>query len=249
MKQFTFDTDEWSAIAILAGVVTIFLIFVELFRKEISVSIVLSFGIFFFISIFFVVFMHELGHKITAEYLGYAARIQLFKGGLIASIIITFYAFGRIPFITPNQLQLDAIPKKRLSKKFRYDNPSQQAYIATAGIIGSVLAISVLRILYEVTQYEPFMTVIYGALVHAVYGLIPIEFIAVLKLRFFNKIQSDIIPSDGLYIIRYSLILWVFLLSFILIYGFLIQLLTTGGLVASLLLAGIITLLFSLFKE
>lgn len=213
MKSFSFDSQEQSAIIWLSIAFTILLIFWHLFGEEISALIILTHAIFFFAAMLVAVFLHEVGHKLAAKQIGYRARTIRFTGGLIASIILAFYTFARIPIITPNLLALDADPRKRLDRRRTYDNPTQQAIIAASGVLGSLIAITLMRALAVLTGYELFITAQFGAALHAVYSLIPFELLAIIKLKFVNNLKP-ITPSDGLYIIRASYLAWGSIFSF-----------------------------------
>lgn len=213
MKNLDFNSHERSAIIWLAATFSILLIFWELFGEEITTGIIIQHAIFFFAAMIVAIFLHEIGHKIAAEYVGYTAQVKRFTGGLIASTIIAFYTFARIPLITPNLLELDADPRRRLDKRRMYDNPTQQAIIAGAGILGSIVAITLMRVLAELTGYSLFTTAQFGASLHAVYSLVPFELLAFFKLRVTKDI-GQLTPSDGLHLFRYSQFAWMFAFVF-----------------------------------
>ena len=218
MKNLDFSSQERSAILWLAATFTILLIFWELFREEITTAIIIQHAVFFFATMLVAIFLHEIGHKIAAEYVGYTAEAKRFTGGLIASTIIAFYTFARIPIITPNLLELDADPRRRLDKRRMYDNPSQQAIIAGAGILGSIVAITLMRVLAELTGYTLFSTAQFGVSLHAVFSLVPFELLAFFKLRVTKDI-GQLAPSDGLHIFRYSQFAWIFAFVFAIVFS------------------------------
>lgn len=235
MKNLSFTSSERSAILWLSAAYTIFLIFWHLFSEEISVGIVINHAIFFFAGILVCIFLHEISHKIAAEKIGYEAQVAQFGEGIVGTILIAFYSFGRVPILSANSLELESDPRKRLDKRRKYDNPQQQAVIAAAGIVGSIIAITLMRTLGSATGSELFFTVQFGASLHAVYSLIPFELLTIIKLRVVQDMKS-LTPGDGLYIIRFSHIAYTFALGFTLIFASLSLIQAPSTLILSIVL-------------
>ena len=249
MNNFTFDKKEQQAVLWLALAYTILLIFWQLFGKEINAAIIVNHAIFFFAAMLVAIFLHEVGHKIAAEHLGYHARVTLFTKGIIGSIIVAFYTFARVPIITGNLLSLDADPRRRLHRRRKYDNPTQQGIIAVGGVMGSIIAILLFRALAELTGYNLFLTAQFGASLHAIFSLVPFELLAIIKLRY-SKTLNEITPSDGLYLLRASFPAWLFVFSFTLFFSVLANSqITSIFLLATLLAAAAIGLYTYVIKD
>lgn len=241
-----FDKQERNAIYALTVVIALLLTFWELFGEAVTVATFLGYIVFFLAAALVAVFLHELGHKIAAHFVGYHARIESTTNGLLASAAVITLSFARIPVFTPNRLSLDADPRRRMTKTRSYDNPAQQAYVAIGGTIGSIVAITLLRALAEITGYVPFATAQWGVVLHALYSMIPFELISVLKLKYFTTLDETV-PSDGMHVIRSSTPLWIFIFMFIIFFAGIANIPGTSGFALSALLAAMTTVAYAYF--
>lgn len=185
---------------------------------EFSLAVGLTNLLFIFLGLIVVIFLHEAGRKAAGALIGYETHSKPFKAGLVMSAIVTVYSQGLIPLITPNLIETDARPDLRHGKFRRYDNPADSARVALGGIVGSVIGISFMRVLYNFIQTEAMFMLVVGSCLYMIYSLVPFELFSVIRLRYFDKTESHT-PGNGLHLMWWSWIGYVFALSFALLFS------------------------------
>ena len=240
-KLLHFDRSERINILILAFVFA-FVLTLKSILENTTVGVYSM--LFVFIGMVVVLFMHEGGHKLAAAIQGYSVRITRFTAGLLVSVFISMYTLGVIPIATPNTLEMDAHPTRRLRRYFKYESNYPQAIISFGGLLGSVIAIAFFKMLATLLGVTLFETIVVGAVLHAFYSLIPFELLKLLSLRFTTN-PGTCSPGDGVHIFWWSHAAYIFALVFIIVYGLIA--ITTGVIAMgfSLFLAAISTWVYS----
>lgn len=236
-----FDSSEIISVILVALLLAFALTFRMWGDETFDAALGLFNLVFVFVGMLIAVFMHEAGHKIAALAQGYEARIERFGGGLVASGFITLYSQGLLPLVTPNLLELDARPDLRMRKYRKYESAGTMASIAAAGIIGSTLAVVLFKTLFLFTGQPLFMVIVLGAILHAVFSMIPFEIINLFLLRLFERVDTHT-PSDGLHIYFFGSRTYVFVLVFVIFFGGIAMLTGWVSYLLSLLLAAAATL-------
>lgn len=159
------------------------------------------------------IFIHEWGHKIAAQMIGYTTNIESYYPGQVLGVILAVATFGAFPFFTPNTADLEAVPSARMMKHRKYENFLQMAFIAATGIIFTAVIATLLRGAYIATGSELIRVLLLGNILLMVYSLVPFELLSIGLLRFQQKIEQ-IPESDGLYILHYSVPAFVGAIAF-----------------------------------
>lgn len=233
-----FDKSELVTVLVFTLIFTFVLTLRGFFEADVNAAEQLGTMLLVFMGMLIAVFMHEAGHKFVASKMGYATHIKLNGIGLVITAFVSLYSFGLLTLITPNLLRADARPDLRLNKFYRFENPSHSATIAGGGIVGTTLAIVLFNTLFQITGADVFSTIVFGAVLHGVYSLIPFELIPILQLKFFSKIEG-IYPGDALHLWWASTWFYVFALVFMVVFGLLaLSLNIVAYMVSALIAAG-----------
>ncbi|MFT4250664.1 MAG: hypothetical protein ACMXYD_04860 [Candidatus Woesearchaeota archaeon] len=216
-NNFSFYKQERAPIIWQSLLLTTILIFWKYYGEQIQTQDLITTTILFFLCSLIVVLIHETGHKITAEKLGYSAQVSQFTAGIAASAILIFYSFARIPLIIANPLEIDADPRKRLGKRRQFENRKEMGFIAIGGIVASAISITFFYTLQTITGIQDLSAVAIIAGIHAISSLIPWELAAIGVLRFKKRIP-DMLPGDGLLLLRWDVKAWLSTLTFITIF-------------------------------
>ncbi len=235
-RHITLTRDEVLSILILAALAAFLLTFRLWGGASFNAVTGLSNLLFVFVGMAVAVYLHEGGHKLVASLEGYTVRIVRFSAGLVVSAFIGIYSQGYVPLFTPNLIELDAHPERRMHKHYSYDTPKSGAKVAIGGLAGTTLAIILFKSLYVLTGYHLFMVVVMGAFLHGMFSLVPFELINLIKLRYFQDVVPNS-PGDGLHILWWSVAAWIFCLAFMFFFGMIALLSGTFSYVLSLLLA------------
>jgi hypothetical protein len=246
-NNVTFSKQEQAPILIQATLLTFILLFWKYYQQEIILADALIHTLLFFASTTIIVLIHEAGHKFFADKVGYEATVTQYNTGILASTIIIFATFARLPLIIANPVALDADAKRRLGKHRKYENPKQYAFIAFGGTIASTISIAAFRLLQILSNNEIFAMISLVAGIHAISALIPWELLSILMLRMKNSIPETT-PGDGLLIMRWHIYAWIAAITYIIVF---VVLSTTGSTLAfilALLFAGLTTLVHALMN-
>ncbi len=162
------------------------------------------------------VYIHEAGHKWFAGKIGYETHTEPYTPGQLVGVLIAIFTFGWIIFFTPNTSDLESIPEKRIHKHRKYENPRQQAFIAASGILVTAVWATLLHGAFLVTGSGLIRDIMYGNLWLMIYSLIPFELLGLYLLRLQTKIEQ-LPQSDGLYLLHYTPVAWVFAAAFVLV--------------------------------
>jgi hypothetical protein len=212
-----FSREELSAIVVLGVLSGIILSFSDAVLYQAGHVVVTSEGIAIMIvtivGMVFSVFLHEAAHRWCADRIGYYTHVQPYYTGQILGIVIALFSFGWIQFFTPNTGDLEANPQARIHKHRKYENFKQQAFIAAGGILATALFATVLHGAWILTGSQLMRNLMMGNVLLMVYSLIPFELFSLYLLKIQQSIEQ-IPQSDGLYILHYSVVAYVFAGSF-----------------------------------
>ena len=247
-SSLNFSKAERAPILWQALLLTFALIFWTYYQEILIAADVIAHAAIFFASALIIVIIHEAGHKIAAEQVGYTATITSFKEGIVASIIAIFASFGRFPLIVANPVELDADPRKRLGSHRQYENPTQYAFIAFSGTIASSFSIIGFQFIFQLTGNELFALISLAAAIHAINALIPWELASILVLRVKRSIPQ-ITPGDGLLIMRWHVIAWFAAIIYISAFALLSTTGSTLAFIAAILFAGLVTAVVAFMQK
>ena len=242
-NNFSFYKQERAPIIWQSLLITTILIFWQYYGEEIRTQELLTQTILYFVCALIIVLIHETGHKVAAEKLGYSAQVSQFTAGIAASAIIIFYSFARIPLLIANPLELDADPRKRLGKRRQYENRKELALIAMAGTIASTISITLFYTLHILTGIPELAAVALVAGIHAISSLVPWELAAIFILRF-KKSIPEILPGDGLLLLRWDVKAWFSTLIFITLFFVLNILYVHAAFIIALALTAVVFMVY-----
>lgn len=247
-KTLHFEKSERLPILLLSAILTLAAFLLKFYGETIDSQVMLPTTILYLAISIFIVLFHEFGHKYVASKIGYEVQVILSKASTIASTVVLMLSFARIPLIIGNPIEIDANPRARLGKHRAYDNPKQQAFIAFGGTLGSTIAIAILGVLYNFTGITEFYEMMYIAGLHAVSSLVPWELASILTLKVQTSLQK-MHASDGLMIMRYNIIAWIFAISYIISFVMLSLAGTEATFISALIFGAIVSAAYSFFLE